>query len=647
MIWQQAAGALTCALLFAFTTLSAGAQTCATPGTDGAVATSGIVNAYWPGTSNPGTGTTTLVLGSGRGASTPIATGDLILIMQMQDANINSSNSGSYGDGVGGDPASGSTALRRSGRFEFARAASSVGLGGGTLTLTDPTQFNYGTQAATGTRGQRQFQVVRVPQYATLTLNNTLSALNWNGSSGGVIAVDVAGEFNLNGQTVDASGAGFRGGGARNSTSGSGVNTDYRTPSSNNANGSKGEGIAGTPRLVFDGLSLLDNVIEGYPNGSFARGAPGNAGGGGTDGNPAANDQNTGAGGGGGAGSGGTGGHAWCPGGPAACAQSGGFGGAGTTQGAGLLTLGGGGGAGTTNNATGTPAGGLASSGANGGGLIIVRASQVLGSGTLRVDGDMANQTVGNDGSGGGGGAGSILMVADDASGASVSLTATGGNGGTNGNSSPHGPGGGGGGGFIGLNSALIGASTQFSGGIPGTTDGNPSPFTSNYGATFGNSGSRTTIDALDIPGVPSGYECTVTLEVQKQANIVSDSVHGTTNPHALPGAVVEYAIEITNPASVAVDAGTIMLTDAIPTNAAFLNLPLSSGFAVELMDGVPSSGLSLSATDVSFSNDNGATFGYAPGVGVDSTVTTLRVIPAGSMAAGATATLRFRVEIN
>ncbi len=81
-------------------------------------------------------------------------------------------------------------------------------------------------------------------------------------------------------------GAGFRGGGGVDKTGAAGSLTDEYTMSTNNANGSKGEGIAGTPRYVNYNFTLIDNVVEGYPSGSFARGAPGNAGGGATDSNP-------------------------------------------------------------------------------------------------------------------------------------------------------------------------------------------------------------------------------------------------------------------------------------------------------------------------------------------------------------------------
>ena len=84
---------------------------------------------------------------------------------------------------------------------------------------------------------------------------------------------------------------------------------EYRTLSSVNRNASKGEGIAGTPRFVYsDTAGFVTNAVEGYPNGSFGVGAPGNAGGGGAD--RTARDHNSGGGGGGNAGEGGRGGRA-------------------------------------------------------------------------------------------------------------------------------------------------------------------------------------------------------------------------------------------------------------------------------------------------------------------------------------------------
>src|SRR4029077_8486654 len=79
---------------------------CANPARDGAGGTlSGKVNTYYapsaPVVLAPGAKTVTL--GAASGANTPIAVGDLLLIMQMQDAAINFTNTGAYGDGTPGD----------------------------------------------------------------------------------------------------------------------------------------------------------------------------------------------------------------------------------------------------------------------------------------------------------------------------------------------------------------------------------------------------------------------------------------------------------------------------------------------------------------------------------------------------------------
>src|SRR3712207_4796484 len=88
----------------------ASAQVCATPGSDGPATLSGVINTYHAGGSTAPAGATTILIGASRvgGASTPIAAGDLLLVIQMQDAAIDSRNNTRYGDGVNGDPGSGS-----------------------------------------------------------------------------------------------------------------------------------------------------------------------------------------------------------------------------------------------------------------------------------------------------------------------------------------------------------------------------------------------------------------------------------------------------------------------------------------------------------------------------------------------------------
>src|SRR5262245_35247764 len=89
---------------------SAQAQTCATPGKDGSPGTiSGVVNTYYPGSADVAAGATSISLGAATGASTAISSGDLLLVIQMQDASIASTNNSRYGDNVNGDPGSGYT----------------------------------------------------------------------------------------------------------------------------------------------------------------------------------------------------------------------------------------------------------------------------------------------------------------------------------------------------------------------------------------------------------------------------------------------------------------------------------------------------------------------------------------------------------
>lgn len=472
-----------------------------------------VINTYYPGMANAGAGATSITLGAATGAAVPIAAGDLVLIIQMQDASIDSTNTSAYGDGAAGDPGSGATTPGNSGLYEYAVAANAVPLGGGTLTLSCGTINAYTDAAATSSRGQRRFQVIRVPVFASYTLG-AITAQAWNGGTGGVLAFDVTGVLSLNAATVSVDGLGFRGGAARQLAGGSGSSTDYRTLATNNANGSKGEGIAGTPRYVFTAPTTLTNTgVEGYPNGSSARGAPGNAGGGGTDGNPAANDQNTGGGGGANGGGGGQGGISWCPGFSAAsppnygCSNTGGFGGAAVGLGAARLTPGGGGGSATTNNGTGALASGLSSSGAAGGGMVMIRAGSLTGTATFNANGSNADSSVRNDGGGGGGAGGAVLISAGSGMGG-VTINVRGGAGGSNlvppgSTATPHGPGGGGGGGYA-ITSAAP-ASCNAGGGANGVSYNNGVLFGA-YGTTPGSPGScASTLTSGQIPGAGLG----------------------------------------------------------------------------------------------------------------------------------------------
>src|SRR2546429_586427 len=277
------------------------AGTCATPGRDGTATLNSVINTYYPGALTAAAGATTITLGTATGAGTPIAVGDLVVVIQMQDAAIDSANTGAYGNGIAGDPASGWTGLNSAGLYEYAVATSAVPLVGGALTISSGLLNTYTSALPTPLQGQRNFQVIRVPQYVAATLAGGLAAGAFNGSTGCVLVFDVDGALNLNGAGVSVSQEGFRAGLGRQLAGGAGgTGTDYVNLSANNFHAQKGEGIAGTPQYVFDSRTggTVNNLVDGYPNGSTARGAPATAGGGGTDPHPSANDPDTGGGGG-------------------------------------------------------------------------------------------------------------------------------------------------------------------------------------------------------------------------------------------------------------------------------------------------------------------------------------------------------------
>lgn len=475
------------------------------PGKDGALTVgvaNTVVNSYTTLSAGAAAGASTLSVASAAG----ITVGDVLLVYQAQGATISNANASTYGA---------VTALGNAGRYEYVSVAA---VSGTTITLgtacdTTPLRFSYSSGA----------QVVRVPQYSTLTVNAGASIVPqaWNGSTGGVVAAIVDGTATVNG-SIHANAAGFRGGAFDNDTTDAGTDVPAYVATAATSGAEKGESIAGS-QATYDGLG-----------GRYNRGAPANGGGGGNAHN---------AGGGGGA-NGGTGtwngqgvpslttaawANAWnIDGTLTAATNSPGGGRGGYTYGAndqnalttapgnagwggnnrrergGLggrplannpsivgdtrLFFGGGGGAGDGNNSA-------AAAGGRGGGLVLVIATAVAGSGNLQANGATATDTVPghNDAPGGGGGGGSVVLVAP-ASGA-LSLSAVGGLGGNQlitGNES-EGPGGGGGGGFI----ASPAGTGTVSGGNNGTTSsGAVTEFIPN-GATRGNTGNAATAPSL------------------------------------------------------------------------------------------------------------------------------------------------------
>ena len=148
-------------------------------------------------------------------------------------------------------------------------------------------------------------------------------------------------------------------------------------------------------------------------------------------------------------------------------------------------------------------------------------------------------------------------------------------------------------------------------------------------------------------------------ITVSKTSTPYSDPINGTTNPKLLPGGYVAYTITVTNPASVTVDANTVMINDPTPAllNLFVNNYTGSAGGPVIFTQGSPSSTLTYTYTslgsttdDVEFSNNGGTSWTYTPVVGpngVDVNVTNIRIRPKGTMAANSSFSVTFRYYLN
>ncbi len=556
------------------------AQVCATPGRDGVTFSR---NTYFPGVGTAAAGTNTVAIGAARvdadAATTAFAVGDLALVIQVQDALINNTNTGAYGDGSAGDPARGSTNLRSAGLYEFKRVTA---VGAGTVSFDSALGNTYVTANADGTTGNRRFQVVRVPQFATVALPAAgLTVPAWNGATGGLIVLDSSGTLNLNGAIIDANGKGFRGGGSQNQVITSGVNIiDYAVAAGtgtppNTLGAAKGEGIAGTPRFVrgttiTNGFTGQDLGISGYQNAlDYARGAPANAGGGGTQ-------HNAGGGGGGNAGEGGVGGRSFgfysatntgptcvtltssffsCTG--DGSRAVGGFGGAGFAPTAARLFLGGGGGAGENNNADDNPT--IAQgSGGNGGGLVFIRARNITGIGTINSNGQ-TGQPGGRDAGGGGGSGGTVVVVTDSTTIPGLIVNTAGGAGGNTGlplyGNETQGTGGGGGGGAFIKSSGLA---TTGAVGVGGGAAGLNQPATGVFNALDAAAGAGGVAN-VNFSGAqfPNPSSCYPQLTVDKSTTTPLLSTPANTT--------AQYVVSISNAAGVGAAVG-VSLNDILPT---------------------------------------------------------------------------------
>lgn len=123
----------------------------------------------------------------------------------------------------------------------------------------------------------------------------------------------------------------------------------------------------------------------------------------------------------------------------------------------------------------------------------------------------------------------------------------------------------------------------------------------------------------------------TAALSVAKSSTVISDPFNGTTSPKAIPGAVVEYCLVVTNTAGGAA-ASSVVLTDVMPNNTAYVLNSMKSGTG-NACNGTGSTAL----TDSSADGDNAS---YTTGTKTVSVGT-------ASIAAGNSVWAVFRITVN
>jgi uncharacterized repeat protein (TIGR01451 family) len=169
-----------------------------------------------------------------------------------------------------------------------------------------------------------------------------------------------------------------------------------------------------------------------------------------------------------------------------------------------------------------------------------------------------------------------------------------------------------------------------------------------------GNEGAEGTVTDLGVGSFTVAIP-QPSLTILKTSTVLSDPVNNTTNPKRIPQSVVRYDVTVTNSGPGTVDAGTLTITDPIPTDSA-MYVSTSLGDPVVFVNGATPSGLTYTyASHVTYSSVGIAgpwTYTPAPDPnGFDAAVRAVRVAPAGVMSAAGSGnpsfTIQFRIRIN
>lgn len=144
------------------------------------------------------------------------------------------------------------------------------------------------------------------------------------------------------------------------------------------------------------------------------------------------------------------------------------------------------------------------------------------------------------------------------------------------------------------------------------------------------------------------------TLSVTKVSSVFTDPVNGSTNPKAIPGALVEYSFSVANPN--AVSAQNVTLTDLLPGDITMCVASIGSAGPVVFTDGSPASGLTYTYTslasgadDLEFTNNSGGSWTYTPvpdANGCDEAINGFRLIPDGTLSPSRSVNFKARFKI-
>ena len=143
------------------------------------------------------------------------------------------------------------------------------------------------------------------------------------------------------------------------------------------------------------------------------------------------------------------------------------------------------------------------------------------------------------------------------------------------------------------------------------------------WSTTSNNSAAYQIIPAANFSQCNGVYD----LQLNSTALVISDPVNGSSNPKAIPGAVIDYSVRASNTGTLSSDLNSTMLVQAIAADSEFYVGTDSSISPVTFVNGSGNNRTGLtftfdsltSTTDsLEFSSDGGNTFGYQPGAGAD-----------------------------